>query len=238
VLLATGLARRSNLTLGDMFTFATRGNSFTGTVVGTYRDLGDGQSAYVRLEQIRQLDPAAPAGSFSIRLQPDQDPAVSLAVVRQRLAGRGQAIKATHGTDEIRTAQQVLTAIGAMIATLALGQLASSWLIGTRENRRELSVLQALGFTARQLLTKGAVSGTAIAAFGVIVAVPTASLAFWTIAAHAIKRAALDDETFDTLVSPVNIPLAIASLLARALLGAVVTRLVTRSLSTQDLAAY
>jgi ABC-type lipoprotein release transport system permease subunit len=238
VLIGTGLAKRANLDIGDSFPFSTRAKTFTGTVVGTYRDLGDGMSTYVRLEQLRTLDPTTPAGSFNIRLRADQDPTAALAVVRQRLAGRGQAIKATHSKDEIRIAQLILAAIGAMIAVLALGQLCSSWLVGTRENRRELSILQALGCTASQLGFKGALSASMTALSGVAVAIPLATLSFQAIGVQALRRASLDGDTFDTFVSPVSIPIVLTTVGACALLGVFVTRMVTASLTTQDLAAY
>jgi ABC-type lipoprotein release transport system permease subunit len=238
VLIGTGLAKRANLGIGDSLTFSTRGKTLTGSVVGTYRDLGDGMSTYVRLEQLRAVDPTTPAGSFNIRLRADQDPVASLAVVREQLAGRGQAIKATNSKEEIRIAQLTLAAIGAMIAVLALGQLCSSWLVGTRENRREMSILQALGCTGVQLGLKGALSAGATAVIGVCVATPLATFAFRGIAVQALRRASLDADTFDTFVSPVSIPIVLVTITACALLGAFVTRTVNKSVTTQDLAAY
>jgi ABC-type lipoprotein release transport system permease subunit len=236
-LIGTGAARRTGLRIGDTAAVTVRGKQITSRIVGMFRDINNGKSITVRLEQVRAVDPNAPAGPLHLRLKAGANRRASFRFVQRTTAGRSQSVLATHSGSEVHLARRALAVVGALIAILAFGQLGTSSLIGAKENRREIAVLGALGFTRRQLCWRGGIGVALAGTVGTLFAVPLSAIVFRTILTKTLSRASIEPDIVDLGHSPVGFATFSSTVLMCAVVGMIAARIAIGTVTTKDLAS-
>jgi ABC-type lipoprotein release transport system permease subunit len=240
-LIGTGAARRAGLRIGDTAEITVRGQQISSHIVGMFRDINNGKSIIVRLEQVRSVDPTAPAGSLHLRLKAGANRRASFRFVQHLTAGRAQSVLATRTGSEVYLARRALAIVGALISILAFGQLGTSSLIGAKENRREIAVLGAVGFTRRQLCVRGGIGVALAGTIGALIAIPLSAIVFRTILTRTLRRASIEPDIVDMGIgvghSPVGFMTFVSTILLCGVVGMIAARIAIGTVTSKDLAS-
>jgi hypothetical protein len=152
---------------------------------GALLDWGAAERIFGSGEQARFFAPQ----SFLIRLAPDTDRSAAVRAVRRIFpSSTTPPIEPTDLTN-LRDIRLLPLALGALVTLLGLGTVGHALLSAVRRRRRDLAVLNAIGFTSRD--TRAAIRYQALtfAAVAVLIGVPVGiagGRSSWAVAAHQL----------------------------------------------------
>ncbi|MFE5208127.1 FtsX-like permease family protein [Streptomyces sp. NPDC056600] len=158
------------LTLGDRVTLGLNGRKITATVVGRLME-GDARALEADWASLTRLAPDAHATEYMVRLTPGADARAYTEAVaaldpdlRASVTDSGNA-----GTATVVTFSVVFTVVLALVASLGVF---NTVLLNTRERRRDLGMLKAIGMTPRQVVVMTVTSVTGLGAVGGLLGIP------------------------------------------------------------------
>src|SRR5439155_25342185 len=137
--------------------------------------------AVTTLAGLQQVQPGTPALQFAVRYRPgvDRD-----AARRSLLRSFGREVLAPYPGGEVGNLARVDALpylLAGLLVVLAVGGLGLTLLGSVRSHRRDLAVLETIGFVRRQVMATVAWQATALAVGAVVVGVPGGvALGRWT----------------------------------------------------------
>jgi putative ABC transport system permease protein len=221
-----GFLERFDVSVGEEITFLAGTTPITVEIVGWYRETEDsGEMLRYSSESLSGAEPGVVPEVY--RLVVDDDGATSEAVAAA-LSGRLGPDTRTEildtGIDDLAPLLAVLWLIAIVLLVMAAINLLSTLLTSSREASRRVGVQLAVGFTPRQVLTQGAVSGGLLGIVSSLLAVP---LGFW------VFRALSDVVSTSLGVGPAWLP---APSITSVLVIVVATSIVTAGLGVTAVA--
>lgn len=204
------------LAVGDRITLELAGRRVPTTIVG--ESIGGSPDAVdAGWPMVGELAPGAQAVDYTVSLKPGADAqayvrAAGAAEPGIRLAVRGPGNTATT---TIVTFATVFTVLLTLVAALGVF---NTVLLNTRERRRELGMLKAIGMTPRQLVLMTTTSVTALGAISGLLGIPAGIIAHRLIVDH-VGVVRFPDSMKDVWHAPQLTGLALAGI-AIAVLGA------------------
>jgi putative ABC transport system permease protein len=169
-----GLMRRLGLRVGDHITLTIASAPLPVTVVGWYSETEDsGEIAQIRIEALRQVEPAADAGEIFVRTKTLADAQRLDVQLQKSLPDTVRTTLADNDTGDLDAFKAAFYAITALVLVVALVNLATTLLLGVREHLRDIAVLKTIGFTPRQVGQSVASGAAALALVAAIVGIPT-----------------------------------------------------------------
>jgi putative ABC transport system permease protein len=178
-----GFLKRFAVSVGDTVSFLAGTTPLTVRIVGWYRATQDsGEMLRYRLDTLTTAEPGVTPDTYRL--------VAAEGTSRRELA---EGLTSTFGSsvrvetidtnnDALDTVTFAIRLVALILMTMAAINLLTSLLTTTRESARRVGVEAAVGFTPRQLVVQGAVSGAALGLAGVIVGLPVGLWLFGTLA--------------------------------------------------------
>lgn len=148
-------------------------------IVGWYRDTEDsGEILRYRIEDLAAVEPGTVAAVYRVSVADGADPAAVGAALAARLGTAVRIEVLDTGTDDLAPLLAALRLIAVVLLVMAGTNLLSTLLTSQREAAGRIGVQVAVGFTPRQVVAQGAVSGAVLGMVASVVAVPLGLLVF------------------------------------------------------------
>ncbi|MGZ8734476.1 MAG: ABC transporter permease [Acidimicrobiia bacterium] len=228
ILLGARTMRALGVERGDTVTAQIGSSSADLRVVGTgvFPGIGDGgefgSGSLVTYQTLERLFPDVRRNVYLIRFAPGVAKESAFSQVKAALqplpSVRAERPNDLQNLARLDGLQAVLVII---LTTLAGATLANTLVTSTRQRRRELAVLKALGFTHRQVASTVIWQALTLAAIGVAIGLVLGTLgARWAWTFFAANLGILNISVFPTLPVVVLIPIALLAALLVALIPA------------------
>ncbi|MGX6607591.1 FtsX-like permease family protein [Micromonosporaceae bacterium Da 78-11] len=203
------------LAVGDRITLELAGRRVTARIAGESIG-GNAEAVDTTWAMLPLLAPGTPVSDYTVTLAPGADAqayaraAAAIPGLKVDVRGPGNA-----ATTTIVTFSMVFTVLLAVVAALGVF---NTVLLTTRERRRDLGMLKAIGMTPRQVTVLAAASVTAIGAAGGLLGIPVGVVAHRLIVDH-VGVVAFPESMKDVWHLPQLAGLAVAGVVI-AVLGA------------------
>ncbi len=216
-----GFLETFNHRVGDTVEFSVREELLRVHIVGSYRDATNGgRLLRYRLEQIRTLQPEIAVGSVYVLADDPLNRRALLREVQTATGARAQSFASRGIESEVRTVRWILLAVGAFIVLVSLAQLGGAWLVGAREQERDLALLSAIGMTRTQLRRRSGIGAAMVAGISWLSALPLGYLALQVIGRLAVRRVGLGADILRYVAWPSLLLVGAAVIGAASWLGA------------------
>jgi putative ABC transport system permease protein len=220
-----GFLQRFDVSVGDEITFLAGTTPITVEIVGWYRETEDsGEMLRYSSESLTAAEPGVVPEVYRIVIGEGATPEAVAAALVDRLGPDTRTEVLDTGIDDLAPLLAVLWLIAIVLLLMAAVNLLSTLLTSSREASRRVGVQLAVGFTPRQVLAQGAVSGGLLGIISSLVAVP---LGFW------VFRALSDLVSTSLGVGPAWLP---APSITSVLVIVVATSIVTAGLGATAVA--
>lgn len=217
-----------DLAVGDRLTLVKGDRRERVRIVGRTLD-GEADRLYALWPVMTALAPDQKANQYHVRLTDGTDPDTYLAAVR----------KADAGLDPTKTSPvnaTAVTVVGAStLLTLLLGTVAAlgvfnTVVLNTRERRRDLGMLKAIGMTPRQVTVMMVTSMATLGAVGSLVGIPLGILGHHFVVPRSFRAAdiAVPDSMMAVWQAPALAALALAGVTIAAVGALVPSRAAAR----------
>ncbi|MFD0568672.1 ABC transporter permease [Kitasatospora gansuensis] len=163
------------LAVGDRVTLGLDGRQTSATVVGKTID-GDPRFLSSTWATLQELDPAAHAAFYDVRLKPGTDVQAYLDAVRAAEPGLypGVVDDGNLAADTVVSFSSVFTVLLTVVAALGVF---NTVLLNTRERRRDLGMLKSIGMTPRQVTVMFVTSMAVLGLLAGLVGIPLGMVA-------------------------------------------------------------
>lgn len=213
-----GIVEDGQVGIGDTIRVELDEQCVALVIVGRHGDLDqEGRAVVVSMADYREL---VSDSREHWRVSGDGSLSSSELTRRIEVAMEGQALiqPATEVADQLGPFQFVLALLVALVAIVAAANLAATLVASTRERRREVGVVRALGFSEAELRMQAASSGVVVGLLGVGIGLPVGAVASAAVLNSAVKQIGLGPG----LVSPaLLLPAVVAGCLGVAVSAAV-----------------
>lgn len=226
-LVGWGLLRDGTVAIGDTIEVQLPDGVLAVTVIGRHADLDNGGDV-VAVSMVAYEAVAGPQAITTWRLVGDGSVDRSELARRTERAFGGAALvqPASAPAGQLGPFRLVLAALVALVAAVAAANLGATLVAGTRERRRELGVVRALGFSASDLRRQVGSGGAALGLVGVALGVPAGWIASQQVLDRAVDQLGLGPGVVD---APFAAPAVVAVVLG-VVVAAAVAVLSTRQL--------
>jgi ABC-type lipoprotein release transport system permease subunit len=179
-----------------------------------------GAGAVLTQSDLRRLAPKFANLNFLVRLRPGSDQQAALARYTRgfesaNVVGTGiQRPADVVNYDRVRTTPLLLAAV---LALLVLATVGHALVASVRRRRRDLAVLETLGFTRRQVSATVAWQATTVAAIALLIGLPLGVVAgrlSWRLLAESLGTVAVPVTPILAVVLAVPVVLVLANLIA------------------------
>ena len=168
-----GFLKRFGVSVGDEIRFLAGTTPLTVRIVGWYRETEDsGEILRYRLETLTAAEPDAAPDTYRLTAASGTSPGALAAEVQQRSPSDARVEVIDTSSEDLNTFTFAIRLVALILIAMAGTNLLTSMLTSTRESARRVGVEQAVGFTPRQLIGQGAMSGAALGVAAVLVGVP------------------------------------------------------------------
>ncbi len=168
-----GFLKRFGVSVGDEVRFLAGTTPLTVRIVGWYRETEDsGEILRYRLETLTAAEPDAAPDTYRLTAASGTSPGALAAEVQQRSPSDARVEVIDTSSEDLDTFTFAIRLVALILIAMAGINLLTSMLTSTRESARRVGVEQAVGFTPRQLIAQGAMSGAVLGLAAVLVGVP------------------------------------------------------------------
>ena len=172
-----GFLERFDVSVGDEITFLAGTTPISVEIVGWYRETEDsGEMLRYSSESLTRLEPGVVPEVYRIVIDEAATPETVAATLTDRLGPDARTEVLDTGIEDLAPLMAVLWLIAIVLLVMAGVNLLTTLLTSSREASRRVGVQLAVGFTPRQVLTQGAVSGGLLGVGASLLAAP---LGFW-----------------------------------------------------------
>jgi putative ABC transport system permease protein len=149
-----GLARDSNLKIGDSLDILIADQPMTFNIVGMYRESSNlGQMLLLPSAALRRVVPDFETYNFALKLTPGADLKSRAAELTALTNDRVSVLASGDDVQEtMNTLPKVMTALTVLLGCFAVVGVLNSVVISTRERQREIGLLKSVGMTPNQVL--------------------------------------------------------------------------------------
>lgn len=218
-----GLVGDGTVAIGDTVDVLLPDGTLSVTVVGRHGDLDNSGEVLV----VSMPAYEAVVGSARQHWRVSGDGTVDRRELARRIesAFDGGALvqPASDAAGQLRPFRTVLAVLVALVASVAAANLGATLVAGTRERRRELGVVRALGFSKGDLRRQASSSGVVLGLVGVGLGIPAGLVASNQVLGAAVEEIGLGPGLLD----PPRIGPALAALVLGVGLAAVVAVIAT-----------
>lgn len=173
-----GFLQRFDRQVGDRVDVLIGTTPLSFDIVGWYRDNEDsGEVLRYRLDDLQQAEAVDPT-VYRVRLADGADAAATTEELQERLGADARIAVVDTGLDDMQPFFFALRAIAGILLVVAGTNLLTTLLTANREAAGRVGVELAVGFTPRQIMAQGAVSGATAGLLAAIVGVPLGLLVF------------------------------------------------------------
>ncbi len=174
-----GFLQRFGVDVGDEVDVLVGTSPLHLRIVGWYRDTEDsGEILRYRLEDLLAVEPEVVPGVYRVALVPSADRQMVADALSAQLGPDVRIELLDTGAADMAPLLAVLDLVAALLLLMAGVNLLSTLLTSQRESAGRLGVQIAVGFTPRQVVAQGAVSGAALGLVAAVVGVPLGLVVF------------------------------------------------------------